>query len=160
MLSTIFAAGGISSIFGALIAETVTRHFGVGRALVYGFLLYGLAALFIPLARGPLILATIPLLAHQLLGDGAYTVYDINQNSIRQAITPGWLLGRVNASIRILVLGALLVGSLLGGLLAETIGLRLSLVAGALIVLMGAMWLALSPVRKMREFPQHTDVLP
>lgn len=160
VLSTIFAVGGISSILGALIAERITRRLGVGRAAVYGFLLYGLAALFIPLARGPLILAAIPLLAQQLLGDGAYTVYDINQNSLRQAITPDWLLGRVNASIRILGLGTMLVGSLLGGLLAETIGLRLSLVVAALIILMGALWLVLSPVRQVRKFPEHTDVLP
>ena len=33
--------------------------------------------------------------------------------------------------------------------------------AGACIILMSAMWLALSPIRQMREFPQtRTDVLP
>lgn len=153
LLGTIFAVGGISSLFGALVAGLVTRRLGLGTAMIGGFLIDGLAALLIPLAQGPLIVAGAFLVMHQLLADGAATVYYINQMSLRQAIVPDRLLGRVNASIWTATSGAFVVGSLLGGVLGETIGLRLTLLAGACTILLGGLWLALSPVRKLREVP-------
>ena len=74
-----------------------------------------------------------------------------------QAITPDRMLGRVNASIRFIGMGMLLLGSLLGGALAETIGLRWTLVVGAGSGVLGAIWLMLSPMRGIKEAPLLTD---
>jgi predicted MFS family arabinose efflux permease len=84
------------------------------------------------------------------MGDGGFTVYEINQVSLRQALAPERLLGRVNASMRFVAQGALLLGSLTGGLLGELIGLRTTLVMGACGALIAALWPALSPVRSVR----------
>jgi hypothetical protein len=46
-------------------------------------------------------------------------LYNVAQISYRQALCPPGLLGRMNASIRFLVFGALPVGGLLGGLLGS-----------------------------------------
>ncbi len=73
--------------------------------------------------------------------------------SLRQAITPERVLGRVNANLRMIELGAMLAGSLVAGLLGEVIGLRLTLVVGASAGLFGALWLAASPVRHVRGLP-------
>ena len=59
--------------------------------------LYGVALLFIPLAQGAAIGAALLLIPQQILGDGAATLYQINQVSLGQAITSEPLLGRVNA---------------------------------------------------------------
>ena len=50
-------------------------------------------------------------------------------------------------------LGAMLAGSLVAGLLGEVAGLRLALVVGASAGLLGAFWLAVSPVRHVRDLP-------
>ncbi len=78
---------------------------------------------------------------------------EFNQMSLRQAITPQRLLGRVNANLRMIELGAMLAGSLVAGLLGEIVGLRLALVVGASAGLFGALWLAVSPVRHVRGLP-------
>jgi hypothetical protein len=49
----------------------------------------------------------------------------------RQAITPDYLMGRVNAVYTVISRGFVPVGALLGGVLGETIGLRPALVVGA-----------------------------
>ncbi|MCH8185550.1 MAG: MFS transporter [Chloroflexi bacterium] len=73
--------------------------------------------------------------------------------SLRQAITPERILGRVNANLRMIELGAMPAGSLVAGLLGEIVGLRLALVVGASAGLFGALWLAASPVRHLRGLP-------
>ena len=51
-------------------------------------------------------------------------VYNIDQVSLRQAITPLRLQGRMNATMRFLVWGTMPLGGLLGGTLGDTFGLR------------------------------------
>lgn len=152
MLGTIFAVGGAASVVGAMAAGRVTRRVGIGRAIVYGATLEGLTMLLIPLARGPFIVAGALLVGHQL-GDGAAIVHEINQVSLRQAITPGPLLGRVNASFRMIGLGAALLGSVAAGVVAEAVGMRAALAGAAVAALLGAAWLALSPIRPLLTAP-------
>ena len=57
-LGTIFAIGGISSIFGSIYAGWAARRFGFGTALVGGYAVYMLTILFIPMARAAAIRRT------------------------------------------------------------------------------------------------------
>ena len=153
ILGIIFALGGISSLLGAILARRSAHRLGVGVAMWGGLLLMAVSMLFVPLARGATVLAAFFLIAQQLVGDGGATVYEINQVTLRQAITPERMLGRVNASIRLTALAAMLIGSLTGGLLGETIGLRATLVVGAGFTFAAAAWLILSPARALRGPP-------
>jgi predicted MFS family arabinose efflux permease len=153
ILGTIWAVGGISSLFGAVAAEPTNRRMGIGPAMIVGLLLYSLAMFLVPLAQGATLIAALLLILQQISGDGAATVYQINQVSLRQAITPERLLGRVNASMEFLRLGATLAGSLLGGLLGEEIGVRATLFLGAFGTLLSTLWLVLSPLRALRAAP-------
>ncbi len=106
--------------------------------------------------------AVAPLVLQQLVADPAATVYDINQVSLRPAITPGRLLGHVNASLRVLEVGAMLLGALLSGFLGETVGIRATLPAGVAILFVAAVWLLLSPIRRVCALPPSPteDVAP
>ncbi|MGH2458923.1 MAG: MFS transporter, partial [Chloroflexota bacterium] len=121
VLGTIYGVGGVSSLIGALLAGPVARRLGNGRAMVSGVLMMGLSILWLPLAPGPTIVGALFLVAQQLFGDGCYTIYDVNQVSLRQAITPDHLLGRVNSTVQVGGLGGMLVGALLGGVLGDTL---------------------------------------
>ena len=156
ILGMIWAVGGISSFLGAVAAARTTRRFGIGPAMVVGLLLMGISQLFIPLAEGATLVAALLLIAQQLTGDGAFTIYEINQVSLSQSVAPERLLGRVNASMQFIGLGATFVGSLLGGVLGETIGVRTTLVLGACGTLLAALWLVLSPVRALKVAPAPT----
>ncbi len=156
ILGMIWAVGGISSFLGAVAAARTTRRFGIGPAMVVGLLLMGISQLFIPLAEGATLVAALLLIAQQLTGDGAFTIYEINQVSLSQSVAPERLLGRVNASMQFIGLGATFAGSLLGGVLGETIGVRTTLVLGACGTLLAALWLVLSPVRTLKVAPTPT----
>ena len=77
--------------------------------------------------------AAIPfLVVAQLLFGFTVVVYNIVQVSYRQAICPPRLQGRMNSVMRFIVWGTIPLGGLLGGALGTTIGLRETIVVGAI----------------------------
>lgn len=155
VLGLIFAVGGVSSFAGALLAGRLS-HFAVGAVMIVSLLLITLGEAFIPLATAANAMGVVFLVGQQIVGDAAYTVYDINQVSLRQAIAPERLLGRVNASARVAEFGAVLLGTVLAGYLGETIGLRATLWLGVACSLLAAVALTASPVREVKEMPTST----
>jgi MFS family permease len=152
VMGVIFSLGGVSALFGAVLAGRITRRWGVGRAMVASLALSSIAMLFIPMAGGTLVLILVFLSLQQLLGDGAAIVYEIGETSLIQSVTPDHVLGRVVASMRFVGWGCMLLGAFAGGVLGETIGLRETLYVAAFGGTFAVLWLALSPVRGLREY--------
>jgi MFS family permease len=150
ILGLIVAAGGISALIGALLAERVVQRFGPGRTIGGALLLYGIVNLLIPLARGPLVFAVALLFIAQLIGDVTVSIHLIAEVSLRQSIVPTHLLGRANASMQFLTQGVAPLGALLAGGLGAIIGLRPTIFIGVMGVILASCWLLLSPVRKVR----------
>lgn len=146
VLGMIWAVGGVSSLAGAALAPRVTAWLGMGRSMVGCLVLSGISSFFIPLAVGVNWLSAALLVAAQLF-DGFFVIYDINQVSLRQRVMPERLLGRVNATMSFLGMGAALLGTLLGGALGEWVGVRPTLFLGGAGTLLAALLLALSPLR-------------
>src|SRR5947199_113081 len=100
VLVMIYAARGVSSLFGAVFAARAASRLGIGPAMVSALAVIDASMLLVPLAQGAAILAAAFLVAQQL-GDGGFVVYSINEVSLRQTITPDRLLGRVNAGFEL-----------------------------------------------------------
>jgi MFS family permease len=152
-LGVIFTAKGSAAILGALVVGWLTERLGPGRALVAGQLGWAIAALILPIAGGPFMVAILLLLAAQALSGVGSLIVRVNQLTVRQALVPDHLLGRVNASRRVLVFGVIPFGSLFGGLLGQTVGLRGALVIGGIGMLLAVIWLARSPVPMLQDAP-------
>jgi MFS family permease len=148
-LGVIFGLGGVGSLVGALVASRSMRWLGAGPTMIVANVVAGLCALVPPVAGGgPSI---VPLLAAAQFGAQSMgAAFVVVQTSVRQARTPDRLLGRMNAGYRFLTLGAVPVGSLVGGLLGEAIGPRATLLVGGLGMLLPVLLLVLSPVRGLR----------
>jgi MFS family permease len=143
--------GGIGALLGAFTASRLVRHFGLGKTLI-GARLLSAVSLLTPLAGGPMVVTIAMLMSGQLVGDFGLEIYSINEVSLRQAIVPDQLLGRVNASAQFLVGGVGPIGALLAGLLGVVIGMRPTLlIAASLSWLISCMLLLFSPLRRLRE---------
>ncbi len=152
IMGAVFAVGGVSSFLGATLATPLVRRLGLGRAMLLTALLGAPFAFFVPLAAGPLVLATALLVIAQL-GDGAQTLYMINRLSLLQAVTPDHLQGRLHATIGMIEGAATLAGIALGGALGTIVGLRVTLFIVCAGRLLGVIWLIASPLRHLRELP-------
>ena len=128
-IGLIFTIGGLGGLAAALTSQRITRRFGVGRTTIAMSLTWGSAAFLVPLA--PQDFPHPFLVAFGLLSSFAIVVYNITQVSLRQAITPERIQGRMNSVMRFLVWGTIPLGSLVGGALGSTIGLRETLFVGA-----------------------------
>jgi MFS family permease len=153
LLGAVIAVGGCSGVFGALAAERLVRRFGFGRTLIGAALMTGIAAVLPPLAHGPLPVCAAVLAVAQM-GDMAWSIYDINELTLRQAVAPSHVLGRVNSAAHLMFRGVLPVGALAGGALAEAIGLRGAMFVGAGGFLLSTLWLVFSPIRRLQELPK------
>jgi MFS family permease len=125
---------------------------GVGPTIVGSAVTFGLPGALIPLATPatawPLLIAALTV-----FGMGG-VIYNITQVSLRQAITPQRMQGRMNATMRFMVWGTLPIGAFAGGLLGNTIGLRPTLWVAAIGGFFSFVPPLLSPVRSLERIPE------
>lgn len=93
LIGVIFSVGNVGWLIGAAFASRVCQRIGFGRAIVGSGMLSGPSLLFI--AAAPRSLAAPFLIAAGIIGGLGVVVWRIAQVSLRQAITPDRLLGRV-----------------------------------------------------------------
>ena len=151
LLGIIISLGGVGALIGGTLAAPATGRFGIGRTVAIGFLLSALVAFLSPFASAvPLALGVLFLAVPQLLGDAASTVGLVGAASLRQRLAPPGTLGRVTATNHVLQEGVGPLGAVVGGVLAERIGIPAALFLSALGALVAALWLARSPLRRIR----------
>ncbi len=153
LIGLVFSAGSIGGLIGAVLAGRAAQQFGLGPTLIVSVFVGGAALLLVPLASGSLFVVSALLIASFFVSSASNPIYNVNQVSLRQAITPDRVQGRMNATMRFIVWGTIPIGSLLGGLLGSVIGLRETLFISAFGSLLPCLWLVFSPVRTLREQP-------
>ena len=84
-------------------------------------------------------------------------LFNVTAISLIQAITPDRMLGRANASRRFVVWGVIPFGGLVGGALGSAIGLRETILIGALGGLLAVVPILLSPVRSVGRMSELED---
>ena len=144
----VFSALGIGGLAGALTARRIAGRVGQGRAIWMAAAFPAPFGLFLPLAElGWRLWLGV---AGAALAWGGVVVYNVIQVSVRQAMTPERLLGRMNATMRFMTWGVVPIGSVLGAALGEWLGARAALVVGVLGTCLAFLPLVLSPLRTMR----------
>jgi predicted MFS family arabinose efflux permease len=113
--------------------------------------------LLIPLPSGGRWPTAFELMSVFFVWGSGVAVSNVLVVSLRQTVTPDAMLGRMNASYRFFTYGAIPVGALLGGGLAGLLGLRTTLLVGALGLLLAPAWLVFSPVLRLRALPAGPD---
>lgn len=115
LLMSSTAIGGVA---GSLAAERITGWLGAGMTMRAGLLIEAATSGVIALAHNPFVVGA--MLA--LFGFHAI-IWNVITISLRQTLIPEQLLGRVNSAYRLLGLGGMSLGALLGGLIARNFGL-------------------------------------
>ncbi|GAC1614652.1 MAG: MFS transporter [Ktedonobacteraceae bacterium] len=157
LIGIIIAISSSGGLLGALFAARVTHILGLGPALLGGVLLASVADCIIASASGPLLAAVLLVIVGEGSVQAGAVLYSINGVSLRQAIVPNRLRGRVNSVIRIISLGVVPLGALLGGFLGDRYGLRTTVFIAGGGTFLAFLWVLFSPVRQLRKQPSGNE---
>ncbi|HYM49851.1 MAG TPA: MFS transporter [Candidatus Limnocylindrales bacterium] len=151
VFGVLLSLAGVGAVLGSALTQAITRTVGVGRIIGISGVLSGLALMGLSAAVR---LPAIPTLAlcYMLLGL-ADPVHNINQVTLRQALTPDRLQGRMNALFRTVYWGAWPLGNIIGGYLGTRLGLVPVMIGGgaAMAVISAAAFV--TPLRRVGEHP-------
>jgi MFS family permease len=148
-----FVAMGLGSIMGGMAGPPISKRIGLGPALILGIVITSIGWLSLLLLEG--YLPSIILFSWMLLcfSWGA-TLLFVNFLSLRQSYTPTELLGRMTTTMRWLITLPAGPGAILGGWMAEHVGMRSSLIcAGVGTLLVATIAYARPRLRSIKQLP-------
>ena len=158
LIGIAFSLGSLGGLTAALVADPLSKRLGVGRVIVLTVAIGGPFEAAIAFANPGADLLNVILVA--LVGftmGGGGTIYNINQVSLRQALTPAAMAGRMNATMRWFVWGTIPIGSLIGGIIGETLGLRAAILIGGVGASLAFIPLLFGPVWGIKEMPTQEE---
>ncbi len=153
LIGLLTAFGGLSLIAAAYLAPRLRARIGVGGTLLVAAVLLSADPALLALAgRGSA--AEWPLLlGFALCGWGGFFLANVHFLTVRQLLTPERMLGRVSAISQLAMAVSTALGALVGGALAEVVGVRPTLWVAAAVLPLSFVVTAASPLRRMRELP-------
>ncbi|PJJ73584.1 transmembrane secretion effector [Diaminobutyricimonas aerilata] len=152
-IGLVIAVGSVTVMAGAALTPRFARW--VGSARIVWVSLAVTAPLSVLGAFAQPGWGVLLLVAGIAAGEFGQIVYSITNVSLRQQLCPDELLGRVNATMRVLIMFLFPLGAIVGGVLGELIGARETvLLSGVLLVLCPVvLFLALRGVRDVEDVP-------
>jgi MFS family permease len=122
---------GVGTILASVYGKRVSEKFGPGPTIVAGIAVSAVG--WLALAVAPVNAFGVVLFGFMLTCfSGGATLMFVNFLSLRQAVTPEPLLGRMTSTMRWLILIGAGPGALIGGYIGEHVGLRASLACAGL----------------------------
>lgn len=152
-LGIVVGAIAFGGVFGAMTANRLRLRIGLGKLVWTATIVAAVCPLVLTLPRSNSVASVAALAATEAVFGYTLLAFNVNTLTIRQRITPNRLLGRMNASYRMILFGTGPIGAILGGLLANQIGLRPALVVVAFLLLSPIAWTTFSPIFRLKDMP-------
>ena len=147
-------AYGVGMVCGALAAPAIARRLAFGRVLIIGPSC-GLLASLVMVATLVAPSFWLAMLSFFLLGAGPI-LWVVGSTTLRQAITPERMMGRVSALNSTATYGARPLGALLGAAISARSGMDACLVAAAAAFLVQALIIVMSPAARLASIPEQS----
>jgi predicted MFS family arabinose efflux permease len=156
-LGLVLGAGAVGGVIGSIVTPRLSRAIGIGPAFLLGCIVFPVPLLLVPLADGPMWLVLAMLFLAEFGSGLGVMILDISAGSFFAALIPARLRSRVSGAYTVVNYGIRPIGSLIGGYLGSTLGLRPALWIATVGAIAGFLWLIPSPVPGMRELPEPAD---
>ena len=154
LIGVVIAAGSVTVMVGAAFTTRLARAVGSVRIVWLSLAVTAPLSLLGAFAQPGW--WTLLIVLGIAAGEFGQIVYAITQVSVRQQICPDRVLGRVNATMQVVVMGLFPVGAIVGGLLGNAVGARWTLIVAGVLLLACpvVLWRALRGVRDVSDLPE------
>jgi MFS family permease len=157
-VGALWMLAGIGSLGATGAIGSLNRRLGFGPTMLTGMLGTGVGWLLLAAASGSEVTATVMFGLGLFVLDFSAMVFFINYLTLRQAVTPDPLLGRVTATMICLTVATAPFGGLAGGWIAEHAGLRATLlIAGLGVLLLVPLVAWTSPLLRLRTLDEAKE---
>lgn len=158
-IGALFMAAGIGFLAASFFCQRLNERFGCGPVMIGGLAATGLAWVAIATILPGGFAAVLMGLALFAFDFGAM-VFFINYLTLRQSIPPDRLLGRVTSTLIFLALALSPIGSVLGGVLGEWLGLRTTIgICGVSCLVLGVVMWKATPLAQMFTLPKVSKTI-
>ncbi|HEX7491683.1 MAG TPA: MFS transporter [Candidatus Limnocylindrales bacterium] len=155
---SVMGIASVGFLVGAALAHRLPGSIGIGRTIIFSAALACPAYVLLTLTPSDLSLAAVTLFVGWFVVGMCQVIYNVAQISLRQAITPPEMQSRMNATMRFIVWGTIPIGSLMGGVLATFVPVRVALILAALASFIAIVPLLASPLGGLRDIPAEGDI--
>jgi len=153
LVGVLLAVEGIGSLVGAALTTRITAHLGTARACLLASVVATAGALLIPWGTGGA--AYLAFCVGNLVFAAGTVIMSVTTRTYRQVASPPDMLSRVMATVRFVSWGAIPLGGVIAGAVAEVSGARATLLLFAGATVVAPLVLVLSPVRRLRDLTDH-----
>lgn len=159
-LGMVFALAGIGALLGAVSVGRLIAKYGLGKMTTASLLLIGAGCLSISVSGNLLKTsgALLLLIAGESLISFGASIFSILAVSLRQSMVSQSLQGRINATQRTIVMGAMAIGSLVGGGMGDVIGLQLTIGIAGVGIMLAVFWVLISQRKHIQQWKAPTLV--
>lgn len=156
LIGVAFALGSVGPVLGAFLASRLTSRLGLAGTMRASVALVAVGGVItaVPAAEAWAVVACVT--AGRFVSGFALPIYNGNQVSVRQLVTPDALLGRVNASSRFVMWGVQPVGALLAGACGQWLGVQWTLALFGVASLLALAFLRSVRDPRAGDAPGHT----
>ncbi|HEX6467753.1 MAG TPA: MFS transporter [Streptosporangiaceae bacterium] len=153
-LGIVLGAIAVGGTVGAAVANRISKVFGVGPTMLVSLGGATLFPMLLLIPRGASY-GTVAIMSviEFMYGFGVLT-FNVNTVTLRQVITPDRLLGRMNASYRLVLFGTAPPGAFLAGVLGQSFGLHTAMMIAVFAFPVPILWTLFSPVIKLKQMPE------
>jgi len=155
-LGLTYTLSGVGAVLGATVAGWLGLRFGVGPTITACRWLTPVGYVLIPLVESGTVAMDL-LCAAQFVFGVSIGIDSPIELAYRQVVTPDRLLGRMNATMRSMNRGAIVLGAPIGGILADALGNRTALWIAVAGLFGQAIAITASPFRNA-TLPPSTDL--
>lgn len=159
-IGALYMLAGVGFLLASFTCQKLNERFGVGRTMLAGIGATSLAWLGIALiSKGDW--AFLAFGGALFLFDFGAMLFFINYLSLRQSATPDHLLGRVTSTMIFLALSLAPLGSVLGGLVGDWLGLRVTIaICGIGAAILVVALFRVTPLPQMLKLPTPDTFAP
>ncbi|WP_101784156.1 MFS transporter [Nonomuraea indica] len=152
LIGVLLMSGAVGGLLGGLTGARLFGRYGTARVTWLSLAVTSPFGLLLPMTQADWRVSFFALTSIAL--SWGAVLYNVGQVTYRQSVAPEGMLGRVNATVRFVVWSTMPLGALLGGIVAQQVGVR-----QALWVFMGGRLLSFlplvfSPLVRLRDFTQ------
>lgn len=148
----------VGALTGSFLSGVASRRFGIGRTIMGAVVCECLVMLAAPLAPAShRALAAVMIGAVLFVNGMGSTLSGIIGTSVRQAVTPQQMIGRMTAAFQFVGFGVVALGALGGGFVGQLLGLRLGVLIGAIGIQGTIVWMGMSALPRIHELPEPSS---